>query len=139
MTQRPQIGTLDMLNRRRFGLAAQRFAERRQREDEAPRLQAEIPRLESLKLEVGEHRAGGAVAEAPHIRRVVVDNAPALFVLPCGDGSCKDGGHDVTSSVMRSLRQGETHFEGEDICNGTVGTAQCSRVLRYVATATYKA
>jgi hypothetical protein len=69
----------------------------------------------------------------------VVENAPALFILPCGDTSCKDGGHDVTSMVLRSLRAGETRFEGEDVCNGMVGSAPCSRVLRYVATATYKA
>jgi hypothetical protein len=127
-----------MLNRRRFGLAAQRFAERRQREDEAPRLHGEVPKLETLKLEVGEHRGGGAVAEAPHIRRVVVENAPALFVLPCGDPSCKEGGHDVTSRIMRSLQSGATTFEGEDVCQGMVGTAPCNRVLRYVGTATYK-
>jgi hypothetical protein len=127
-----------MLNRRRFGLAAQRFAERRQREDEAPRLHTEVPRLESLKLEVGEHRAGGAVAEAPYIRRIVVEHAPALFVLPCGDGACKEGGHDITSSVMRSLRLGQTSFEGEDVCSGTVGTAPCARVLQYTATATFR-
>jgi hypothetical protein len=127
-----------MLNRRRFGLAAQRFAERRQREDEAPRLTAEVPQLTDLKLEIDEHRAGGAVAEAPHIRRIVVERAPALFVLPCGDAACKDGGHDVTSTILRALRAGETRFEGEDVCNGMVGTAPCSRVLRYVATATYK-
>jgi hypothetical protein len=127
-----------MLNRKRSGFAAQRFAERRQRENEAPRLRDEVPALESLRLDVEEHRAGSVVAEAPHIRRVVVENAPALFVLPCGDPTCKEGGHDVTSTVMRSLRAGNTRFEGEDACSGTVGSAPCMRVLRFVGTASYK-
>jgi hypothetical protein len=39
--------------------------------------------------------------------------------------------------VLRSLRGGEAEFEGEDVCNGSQGSGQCSRVLHYVATATY--
>jgi hypothetical protein len=39
---------------------------------------------------------------------------------------------------LRALESGQTQFEGEDACNGHSGTAQCRRVLRYVATATYK-
>ena len=128
-----------MLNRRRTGFAAQRFAERRQREDEAPRLRQEVPEVESLKLDVDERRPGGAVAEAPHIRRVVVEHAPALFILACGDTSCKDGGHDVTMQILRFLRSRQTSFEGDDVCNGMVGTAPCSRILHYVGTATYRA
>ena len=122
---------------RRHSEAAQRFAERRKREDEAPRLKTVVPNLESLKLDIEEHRAGGAVGDAGHIRRVVVEHAPALFVLPCGDTSCKEGGHDVTQAILRSLENGEEKFEGEDSCSGQVGTATCGRVLRYNATATY--
>src|SRR5450755_1717922 len=125
------------MNYRRNSEAAQRFAERRQREDEAPRLSAEVPRLESLKLEIEERRAGGAVAESAHIRRIVVDHAPALFLLPCGDSSCKDGGHDVTRVLMHALHAGAARTEGEDACNGQIGSATCSRVMRFVATATY--
>ncbi len=125
------------MNHRRNGEAAQRFAERRQREDEAPRLRAVVPRLNDLKLEVEERRTGGVVAETSHIRRVVVEHAPALFILPCGDPSCKDGGHDVTFAVMRSLERNMTRFEGEDVCAGHVGTATCSRVLKYVGIASY--
>jgi hypothetical protein len=127
-----------MLHHRRHGEAAQRFAERRKREDDAPRLRNEIPNLASLKLDVEERRSGGVVAEASHIRRIVIEHAPALFVLPCGDPSCKEGGHDVTHTVMRALRDRAERFEGEDVCAGQIGSAPCHRVLRYVATATYR-
>jgi hypothetical protein len=126
------------MNHRRNGEAAQRFAERRQREDEAPRLRVVVPRLSDFKLEVEERRSGGVVAETSHIRRVVVDHAPALFILPCGDPSCKDGGHDVTHGILRSLERNATRFEGEDVCSGNVGTATCGRVLKYVGIAVYR-
>ncbi len=126
-----------MQNRRTWGEAAQRFAERRRREDESPRLIAEVPRLQSLTLEIDERSQGSPVAGPTHLRRVVVLHAPALFFLPCGDGRCKDGGHDVTCFVMRALRGGETRFEGDDSCAGSVGTASCSRLVRFVGTATY--
>jgi hypothetical protein len=122
---------------RRQSEGALRFAERRKREDEAPRLSAEVPGLQSLALEIEERTEGGPVAEPTHVRRVVVEHAPALFVLSCGEVRCKDGGHDVTYTIMRALRAGETRFEGQDVCNGSVGTGQCSRVLRFVAVATY--
>ena len=118
--------------------AANRFAERRKREDEAPRLTAEVPSLESLKLDVEERRPGVVSAEVSHIRRIMVEHAPALFEVPCSDPSCHDGGHDLTHQVMRSLRNGAERFEGEDTCAGQVGNAPCERILRYVATATYK-
>ena len=126
-----------MHNNRRQSEGAQRFAERRKREDESPRLIAEVPRLQSLALEVEEKSEGGPVAEPTHVRRVVVRHAPALFVLPCGDARCRDGGHDVTHAIMRALRAGETRFEGQDVCAGSVGTGQCSRVLHFVGIATY--
>src|ERR1700691_4968117 len=90
--------------------ASERFAERRRREDEAPRLRDEIPSLRTMRLEVEEHRATSAVAETRHVRIVIVDRAPALFVLPCGDPDCRDGGHDVTSEIMDRLRHGATEF-----------------------------
>jgi hypothetical protein len=122
---------------KRHGEAAQRFAERRRREDEAPRLIAEVPRLRSLKLEIEERLGGSPVAEPTHVRRIVVEHAPALFVLPCGDSRCRDGGHDLTYAIMRSLTAGETRFEGEDVCAGTQGSSQCGRTLHFVATAEY--
>lgn len=123
---------------RRSKDAANRFAERRQREDSAPRLTAEVPKLESLRLDLSERRPGVVSAEVSHTRRVVVEHAPALFEMPCADPSCKDGGHDVTHQIMRALQRGETKFEGEDTCLGHVGNAACERILRYIATATYK-
>lgn len=124
--------------RRRSEEAARRVAERREREDNAPRLIAAIPNLESLCLEVQERSPGAVNAEASHIRRIVVPHAPALFAFPCHDSQCKGGGHDATASVMRGLLAREAHFEGESACSGTVGEGLCHRVLRFVATATYR-
>lgn len=114
-----------------------RHAERRRREDEAPRLQSMFPRLQSLKLEIRERRAGAPVAEAGYVRRIMVDQAPALFLLHCGDPSCKNSEHDVTYGVLQHLRAGDSRFEGHDACNGQIGSAQCQRELEYVAFATY--
>ena len=118
--------------------AAERLAERRRREDSAPRLLARVPKLDSLKLEIQEVRAGVLIGESTYVKRVPVEHAPALFDLPCLDNTCKDGGHDVSHDILRALESGQTSFEGEDACNGHSGNAQCRRVLRYVATATYK-
>jgi len=123
---------------RRQGEAAQRFAERRRREDEAPRLLQEVPRLRSLRLDIDEHTREGVVSSEPaHIRRIVVEHAPALFFLPCGDTRCRDGGHDVTRAVMAALRDGKTQFEGEDACSGTQGSGHCGRILHYIGMATF--
>jgi hypothetical protein len=123
---------------RRNDEAAQRAAERRQREDAAPRLAATVPQLETLRLEVQETRAGISNSEAAHIRHIVVAHAPALFVVPCHDAQCKDGGHDVTSSILFALRSREQRFEGEDACRGYVGATNCARVLRYTGIAAYR-
>ena len=123
---------------RRFSEAAQRAAERRQREDEAPRLLEKVPNLESLKLDVEERSAGASVPEATHIRRIVVEHAPALFAIPCTDHACRDGGHDLTLQIMHALRANETEFTGEDACNGHLGPSSCRRVLKFVAHATYR-
>jgi hypothetical protein len=50
-----------------------------------------------------------------------------------------DGEHDLTTTVMRALRQQETSFQGQDECRGTVGPSACSRVLHFAAHAEYKA
>lgn len=118
--------------------AAQRLAERRRREDEAPRLKAEVPTLEKLDLEISD-RKGVADPASTHVRRVVVASAPALFEIPCTDPSCKDGGHELTQPVMRALQARRTSFDGEDVCHGSVGSSHCGRVLRYVAKATFQA
>jgi len=127
-----------MMNPRRNSEAAQRAAARRQREDEAPRLVAEVPALESLRMDVEERREHGTVSSS-HIRRVVVEHAPALFVVGCNDRACKEGGHDVTSEVMRALRSQKATFEGSHACEGQVGSARCASVMHYKAVATYRA
>jgi hypothetical protein len=126
---------------RRSNEASERFAERRQREDSAPRLQVSVPALESLKLEIREttsSTSSSSCPEAAHIRRIVVEHAPALFFVMCHDSYCKDGGHDLSHGVLHALRQQKTHFVGEDRCNGRVGSADCQRILHYVGTATYR-
>jgi hypothetical protein len=123
---------------RKQGEGAQRFAERRRLENEAPRLTSEVPDLRSLRLEISEQSGTGSVSAEPgHIRRIVVESAPALFVLTCGDLRCKDGGHDLTHPIMRALRAGQLRFEGEDACTGSLGSGQCERILRYLAIATF--
>jgi hypothetical protein len=67
-----------------------------------------------------------------------VDAAPALFLLPCSDPACKEGGHDVTSSILHGLTTGSTRFEVEDACHGDVGNARCGRMIKVTALATYK-
>jgi hypothetical protein len=124
--------------RQRQSEAAARSAERRRREDAAPRLKDQVPALETLRLDIQERRADAPIAESSHVRRIPVEHAPALFELPCHDAFCTEGGHDMTQIILQSLRAGETAFEGEDACNGHTGTAPCQRVLRYVATATYR-
>lgn len=106
-------------------------------EDEAPRLRAMFPRLTSLRLDVRERRVGAPVPEAGYIRRIVLETAPALFLLPCGDPSCRNGGHDVTQEVLRGLRAGMERLEGQDACMGQTGTAQCRRELEYIGIAAY--
>jgi hypothetical protein len=123
---------------RRHSEAAQRAAERRKREDDAPRLRATVPKLESLELEFRESRAGVQMADVTHKRRVVVERAPALFELPCQDSSCRDGGHDITREVMRALQDGLERFHGEDLCRGQVGQAECRRVLTFAGVAAYR-
>ena len=127
-----------MNGRGRQSELAVRAAERRRREDEAPRLTTRVPRLESLVLTIEERRPGSVGADVQHVKRIVVGSAPALFDLSCCDRACKDGGHDVTRSIMMELERGTTEFEGEDTCHGSLGSAQCSRILRYKAVAAYK-
>jgi hypothetical protein len=97
-----------------------------------------IPSLQGLRLEVLERSPGISHPEHSHVRHVVVASAPALFVVPCHDTQCKDGGHDLTQEILAALRRRNERFEGEDVCHGTVGSTGCSRTLGYVAVATYQ-
>ncbi len=117
--------------------AAQRAAERREREDSAPRLAAQVPDLVSLRLEI-EERSSSAATQPKYLRRIVVASAPALFFIPCADPHCIDGGHDVTWPVMQSLQSRRVKFDGEDTCHGSIGPASCSRILKFEALAEYK-
>jgi hypothetical protein len=119
--------------------AAQRAAERREREDRAPRLSDEVPDLQSLRFEIEERSGSMAVMQPKYIRRIVVANAPALFLVPCGDSNCHDGGHDFTRSIIQALRTHQSRFTGEEACQGSLGSgAPCNRVLHFDAFAEYK-
>lgn len=123
---------------RKTSEAAERFAERRRRENEAPRLKTEFPALQSLALEIRETSSTVSGSSSPmHIRRIMVDNAPALFVVPCGDARCQHGGHDITTMLCSHLRSREARFEGEHECRGSNDDSSCSRVLHFVGIATY--
>ncbi len=126
-----------MYSHRKHNVAAARFQERRKREDEAPRLSAEAPDLLSLKLQV-EERSADIPLEPAHIRRVIIDRAPALFLVPCGDSRCIDGGHDITRAVMQALRGHQTTFADSDACSGSTGTSPCTRVLHVSGVAEYR-
>ncbi len=126
-----------MFSRRRNHQAAERARERRDLEDSAARLRDEVPELVSLRLEVSEFEGDRQIPEASHIRRIVVEHAPALFLLGCTDQRCVDGGHDLTRDMMRALRSHQSRFDGEHVCPGRTGSADCSRRLHYVAIASY--
>jgi hypothetical protein len=114
--------------------AAQRSLERRKSEDEAPRLATEVPALRSARIEIVEQVPTGSTK---HVKLVVVARAPALFLIPCGDATCQDGGHDITAQLMSAFRRRLTTAKGEDSCGGMSGTAQCGRSIQYTVTAEY--
>lgn len=121
-------------SRGKMSAAAERAAERRLRDDEAPRLKTMVPLLTSLKIEIEDR---GAIGTVKHMRHVMVDRASTIFVIPCGDKACNSEGHDITSYVMRALSQRREQFEGEHTCEGSVGSANCTRVIAYRASAKY--
>ena len=117
--------------------AAQRFSERRQREEEAERLHVAVPKLASLRFDISEGR-GSTQSDPKHSRIIPVANAPALFVFTCADHSCKEGGHDLTHAILTGLRNQTAKFELEDRCYGTIGSAECGRVMHVHVSATYQ-
>jgi hypothetical protein len=129
-----------MLNRRKEKALEQQ--ERRARRDEqeraAGKLVSRVPSLTSLSIAVHETRPTGSVSDTHHIRRVVVEHAPALFAFTCSDPYCTDGGYDVTREVLAALQAGKQAFEAEQDCSGRCGGVDCGRHLRVVATATYR-
>jgi hypothetical protein len=121
-------------NSSKFHAAAQRALERRKSEDDAPRLAAEVPTLRSARILIIEQVPTGSTR---HTKHVVVARAPALFVIPCGDSTCQDGGHDITSAVMSAFRRKLLKSEGEDGCGGMSGSAPCGRSIRFELSAEY--
>lgn len=115
--------------------AAQLSSERRQREDQAPRLLERVPGLVSLQLEFVEDVAASTTK---HRKHVIVARAPALFFVPCGDKTCVGGGHDITEEVMQSLHDGHTRVAGQHVCGGQAGTVPCSGRLRYETSAVFR-
>jgi hypothetical protein len=126
-----------MLPRRFSSEVAMRAAERRQREDDSPRLLALVPQLSGLRIAFDDGE-DGALAGVAHLRHVVIQRAPALFEQPCGNPACK-GEHQLTRELMSALRRGQERIEGSDRCLAPIGTGSCRWVLKYVATARYDA
>jgi hypothetical protein len=127
-------------NRRREKeiLREERRVQRQQREDAAGKLLARAPDLTSLSISIRETRPEGCVSDTQYMRRVVVEHAPALFEVPCAYPECEDGGYEVTREILHALAARLTHFEGEQSCRGRTGSQDCTRILRYAGTATYR-
>ncbi|HTM45595.1 MAG TPA: hypothetical protein VL137_11605 [Polyangiaceae bacterium] len=113
--------------------------QRRQREDDAPRLKVVAPALVTLKFTLHSVHGDSRISGSAYVKVIPVQNAPAHFEIPCSDTRCKEGGHDLTYEILRALKAEATVFEGEDLCLGTTGSAECNRSLKYSLSATYKA
>lgn len=119
-------------------LLEERRVQRAQREGAAGKLLTQAPDLTSLSLSIRETRPDGCVGDTEYLRRVVLEHAPALFEVPCAYRECKDGGYDVTREILHALAGHLTRFEGEQPCRGRFGAHECTRVLHYAGTATYR-
>ena len=129
---------MNFATRRKHIEREERKAQRVQREDVAGKLLQKVPDLTSLSLAIHETRPTGGTNDNQYIRRVVVEHAPALFEVPCSFSGCTDGGYDVTREILYALTSRKARFEGEHTCSGNSSAGDCGRVLRYVATATYR-
>lgn len=110
---------------------------RREREEAAPPLADEVPTLDSLRFQIEEQREESIIPGASYAKVVPVANAHAHFEVPCHDERCDDGGHDLTTDVLRALRNGHTEFDGTHQCPGSVGDAPCQRTLSWEARAEF--
>lgn len=113
-------------------------SDRWKRENDAPRLRQEVPKLESLRLNLEEFSGGHRVVGTSRIQHVVVAQASSRFEIPCGDSKCEDGGHDVTREMLQQLRGGREAFNGSSVCSGRVGERPCERGLEYSFQAKYQ-
>ncbi len=116
----------------------ERRTQRLKREDDAGKLSQKAPDLATLSLAVHETRPEGCVTDTHHIRRFVVEHAPALFEVACSDPYCEDGGYDITRDILYALASHKLTFESEQRCRGHCGANDCGRSLRVVGTATYR-
>ncbi|HEU4405704.1 MAG TPA: hypothetical protein VFS43_10470 [Polyangiaceae bacterium] len=111
---------------------------RAEREAGAGPLLAKVPDLLSLRFVFREAWPGGWAGSRGYVRHVSLEQAPALFELPCSNGLCHDGVYHLTSSVLDALSRRRPRFEGRGQCSGHRGTLGCTRTLRFVAVATYR-
>jgi len=115
----------------------ERWIQRDAREQRAGKLVSKIPDLTKLDIAVCETSSGACADGTQYVWRIVVENAPAIFDIPCC-GRCEDGGYDVTGEILSALSSRSLRFEGLRKCRGQSRDGNCSRGLRYVATATYR-
>jgi hypothetical protein len=90
-----------------------------------------------LNLTIEEGPLATGLHPLRYTRPIVVAHAPALFLLPCGDPRCVDGGYDLTRAVLSGLASHAPRFSGECACEGSVGSSACGRKLRFLADADY--
>jgi hypothetical protein len=136
--RRSVLPTEAILRNQRHSEAWDRSQNRRNREDTAARLRAIVPEITSLVLELSEFRSEGSIPLVSYRKLVVVARAPALFVIPCSDADCDDGGHDITREIMRALNRHATDFSGRNVCFGHRTSERCDRRLEYRVVATYQ-
>jgi hypothetical protein len=122
------------VNSKKRAASIQRATERREREALAPRLLHSCPELRSLRIHIEDRFA---LAVTKHVRHVMVDRAPAYFVIACGDETCDSTGHDITHEVMAALRMKSAVFTSEHPCEGNVGKAICTRTIYFTVTAEF--
>lgn len=115
----------------------ERRVQRDEREHAAGKLVSKVPDLTRLDIAIFETSPKACSDDSRYVRRIVVENAPALFEVPCG-ARCEGGGYDVTREFLAALSSHSLRFEGQQTCRGQCRDADCARVLRYVATAMYR-
>jgi hypothetical protein len=91
-----------------------------------------------LKFEIDELFDSRAIPGMRRVRHIMVDQAAALFEIPCSDTKCEEGGHDVTEQVLAALRAGDKEFDGTHSCNGQASEGPCKRVLAFKGMAEYE-
>jgi hypothetical protein len=112
-------------------------ARRREVEATAAALHEIVPSLRELSLRVVRRLGDDLERRDSHVRRVVVDRAPAYFFSPCLDHDCV-GGHDLTDLVLDGLRALQTTIVGTAPCDAGGLETGCPGVLELEATARYE-